>query len=193
METYANVDDFLACTTSWSDEVEALRAVLKDCGLDESIKWGKPTYGHQGDNIAIIQPFKRFLALLFFKGALLDDPDGLLQSQGPNTRAALRLQFTSVDDVAERDAAIRAFVRQAIAVEAAGLTVPKVEVVLAQELRDRLDADPALERAFEGLTPGRQREYNLFISGAKQSKTRAARVEKHVDRILAGKGLRDRG
>ena len=193
MQHYADVDAFLADTTRWHDEIRALRPILLDCGLDEAVKWGKPCYSHAGNNVAIVQPFKGFLALLFTKGALLDDPDGLLQEQGENTRSARRLCFTSVDDVASQREAVRGFVAQAKIVEDDGLTLPPApELVLVEELQARLDADAALKTAFEALTPGRQREYHLFVSGAKQSATRTRRVEKHVDRILAGKGLRDR-
>lgn len=193
MDKYADVDEFLAKAKRWRDETAALRDILLDCELEESIKWGKPCYAHGDANIAVIQPMKGFLALMFFKGALIEDPRGLLEEQGENTRSARRLCFTSVEQVAKRERAVRGFVKKAIAVEKKGLTLPKrSKLVLAQELQARLDGDRKLKAAFAALTPGRQREYNLFVSGAKQSKTRAARVEKHVRRILAGKGLRDR-
>lgn len=192
-KTEPALDEFFDSLENWGAEAKKLRTILRRCPLEEVLKWRKPCYAHKGDNIAIIQPFKNFLALLFFKGALLDDPDGLLESQGKNTRSALRLCFTSVKEVSASRAAIEAFVAQAIEVERQGLTVDAPsELVLADELRARLDRNKKLKAAFEALTPGRQREYNLFISGAKQAKTRAARVEKHVERILAGKGLRDR-
>ncbi len=133
-----------------------------------------------------------FLALMFFKGALLEDSKGVLQKQGHNSRSARRMQFTSVQDVQKLERPLRAFVRQAIKVERAGLKVPKGKAeAYAEELSERLARDPALKSAFEALTPGRRREYNLHISSAKQSKTRAARVEKYVPKILAGKGFRD--
>jgi len=169
-----------------------LRAILLDCGLHEALKWGKPCYTHGGVNIAILQKMNAFLALMFFKGALLDDPKGLLEEQGENSRSARRLCFTDVRQVARMDASVRSFVGKAIAVEEAGLELPKrPDLVLVDELRARLDRDPALKAAFEKLTPGRQREYNLQVSSAKQSKTRVQRVEQQVPRILAGKGLRD--
>jgi uncharacterized protein YdeI (YjbR/CyaY-like superfamily) len=187
------IDRRFAEATRWREEATQLRAILLDCGLGEALKWGKPCYTHDGDNIAILQRMKGFLALMFFKGALLDDPAGVLQEQGENTRSARRVCFTSVEDVERMDATVRALVREAIAVEAAGLTLPDPpELVLVEELQARLDADPALKTAFEALTPGRQREYHLHVSGAKQSETRARRVAQHVPRILAGKGLRDR-
>lgn len=193
MKNHADVDAFLACETRWRDEVARLREILLDCGLDETIKWGKPCYLHQGANLLILQSMKDFLAIMFFKGALLDDPADLLEEQGENTRSARRVCIRSAEQVPELDPAIRALIASAKRVEEAGLTLPeRPELVLAAELQARLDQDPALREAFDGLTPGRQREYNLYITGAKQAKTRASRVDKHVERILAGKGLRDR-
>jgi uncharacterized protein YdeI (YjbR/CyaY-like superfamily) len=171
----------------------ALRPILLGRGLSESIKWAKPCYSHNGANIVIVQEMKEFLALMFFKGALLADPDEILEDQGPNSRSARRIRFSSVDDVDRLGATVGRYLDEAVAVEEAGLEVgPAPEPVLAQELRNRLDGDPALRAAFEALTPGRQREYNLHVSAAKQAATRAARVERHVQQILDGKGLRDR-
>lgn len=193
MEHFEDVDEYVSQSEQWPDEVAALRDVLLGCGLAETIKWGKPCYTHGGRNIVLVQEFKDFLALMFFKGALLDDPDGVLEAQGPNSRSARRMRFTSVDDVAEAAETVEAYVTDAIDVEESGAEVgPAPEPDLVEELRQRLDQDPALEEAFEALTPGRQRGYNLYFGGAKQSKTRAARVEKHVPRILEGKGLHDR-
>jgi uncharacterized protein YdeI (YjbR/CyaY-like superfamily) len=193
MEDFADVDAYLACSEQWPEEVAALRGILLGCGLGEVIKWGKPCYTDDGRNIVIVQEFKDFVALMFFKGALLDDPDGVLEAQGPNSRSARRMEFTSVDDVTRSVGTIQAYVAQAVEVERSGAEVgPPPELELVEELRRRLDEDPALEEAFESLTPGRQREYNLQVSGVKQSQTRAARVEKFVPRILQGKGLRDR-
>ena len=193
MEDFENVEAYLEQSEQWPDEVAALRGVLLGCGLGETIKWGKPCYTHDGGNIAIVQEFKDFVALMFFKGALLDDPDGVLTDVGPNSRSARRMQFTSVDEVAGSAGSIEAYVARAVEVEESGAEVgPAPEEELAEELQDRLDQDQALKEAFESLTPGRQRAYNLHVSGAKQSKTRAARVEKHIPRILEGKGLNDR-
>ena len=187
------VEAYIARSTKWPDEMNALRPTLLECGLTEEIKWGKPCYSHDGDNIVIMQEMKDFLALMFFKGALLEDPAGILESQGPNSRSAKRLTFTSVDEVTDRAATVAAYVEEAIDIEVAGLEVgPAPEVVYCEELRQRLDDDPTFRAAFEGLTPGRRREYNLMISQAKQAKTREARVEKYAPQILAGKGLRDR-
>ena len=185
------VDAYIARSNKWPKEMAALQTLLLGCGLDEEIKWGKPCYASGGKNIAIMQEMNDFLALMFFKGALLRDPQGVLKEQGPNSRSALRMEFTAVDDVTAMADTIRAYVTEAIAVEAAGLTVePAPDLVLVEELQARLDDDAELKTAFEGLTPGRRREYNLIIGDAKQSTTRTARVEKYVERILAGKGLR---
>ncbi|KAA3637367.1 MAG: hypothetical protein DWP92_07945 [Armatimonadetes bacterium] len=170
----------------------ALRPILLGAGLIEEIKWGKPCYSHDGANIVILQEMKDFLSLMFFKGALLKDPAGVLKEQGPNTRHARRIEFTSVDDVARLAGTVEAYIEEAVVVEEAGLELgPAPELILADELKARLDRDPKLKAAFESLTPGRQREYNLFISGAKQATTREARIDKYTKAILSGKGLRD--
>lgn len=188
-----DVDAYIRRSERWQAEMSALRPILLDCGLTEAIKWGKPCYSSDGRNIVILQEMKEFLALMFFKGALLDDADDVLEDQGPNSRSAKRIRFTSVDDVTRLADTIRAYVEDAIEVEESGLEVgPPPELVLAEELQRRLDQDPQLAAAFSALTPGRQREYNLHVSDAKQASTRESRVDKHVPRILAGKGLRDR-
>lgn len=185
--------DYFAPDRRWSDAARAFRAILLDCGLEETIKWGKPTYVSEDGNICILQNFSDFLALLFFKGALLDDPEGILKSQGENTRSALRVEAVSAAEVRAMDGAIRALVAQAKDVAARGLVLDKAAPEpFCDELVDALDADPELREAFEGLTPGRQRGYNLHFSGAKKSETRAARIDKHRPRILAGKGMHDR-
>lgn len=188
-----DVDVYLERTQNWPDEIAALRPVLLGCGLTETIKWAKPCYSHDGTNIVIMQEMKNFLALMFFKGALLSDPDGVLESQGPNSRSARRICFTSVDDVQRLADTVTNYIAEAIAVEDAGLEVgPAPELVLIDELQVRLDDDPDLRVAFEALTPGRQREYNLHFADAKQTSTRSSRVDKYVDKIVAGKGFRDR-
>ncbi len=187
------VDDHIERSEKWPEEMTELRPVLLSCGLTEEIKWGKPCYSHEGKNIVILQEMKDFLALMFFKGALLNDPEGALEDQGPNSRSARRIRFTSVADVARLADTVKAYIDEAIAVEEAGLEVgPAPDPVFVDELRDRLDEDPELRAAFEALTPGRQREYNLYFSSAKRAETREARVEKYVEKILDGKGLRDR-
>lgn len=187
------VDAYVNRSTTWPAELVALRAILLGCGLTEEIKWGKPCYGHDGANIAIMQEMKGFLALMFFKGALLDDPAGVLRDVGPNSRSARRIEFTSVEEITGAADTITDFVSDAIAAQAAGLVVaPASPLVFVAELQDRIATDPVFRAAFEALTPGRQREYHLSISDAKQAATRTARVEKYAERILAGKGLRDR-
>ncbi len=187
------VDAYISRSEKWPDEMAALRSVLLDRGLTEEIKWGKPCYSHDGTNLAIMQEMKAFLALMFFKGALMDDPDEVLESQGPNSRSAKRMCFTSVDDVVRSTGTLEAYISEAIRVEAEGLEVgPAPEPEWVEELQERLDHDPALRTAFEDLTPGRRREYNLYFSDAKQAKTRISRIEKYVPKILDGKGFRDR-
>lgn len=187
------VDAYIARSSKWPAEMAELRPILLGAGLDESIKWGKPCFSQGGRNIAIMQEMNDFLSLMFFKGALLEDPAGLLRSQGENSRSALRLEFTSVGEITEQADRIRDFVAGAVEVEAKGLSVgPAPELELVDELTERLAQDPELAAAFEALTPGRQREYNLHFSDAKQAKTREARIEKYAPQILAGKGMRDR-
>lgn len=189
----SKVDAYIDRSDQWPDEMRALRSILLDCGLTEEIKWGKPCYAHDGKNIAIMQEMKGFLALMFFKGALLEDPLGVLHEQGPNSRSAKRFELTSVSQVNELAGTIKDYVEEAIDVEQAGLEVPPApELDLVDELQRRLDADPELDTAFRSLTPGRQREYNLYFSDAKQASTRESRIDKHVDKIRAGKGFRDR-
>ena len=193
MTNNLDVDRYVEHSEHWPDEIAVLRPILRDCGLDEDLKWRKPCYSHGGSNIVILQEMKGFLALMFFKGALLSDPDGVLESQGQNSRSARRMCFRSVDDVARLADTVAAYVSEAIAVENAGLHVgPAPDLVLVDELEVRLSDDHALRAAFDALTPGRQREYNLYFSDAKQSATRSSRVEKYAPKILAGKGFRDR-
>lgn len=187
------VDAYIGRSEMWPEEMAELRPILLGRGLSEAIKWGKPCYDHQGRNIVIMQEMKSFLSLMFFKGALLSDPEGVLRDQGPNSRSARRIELTSVADVSRLAGTVGAYVDEAIAVEEAGLEIgPAPEPELVEELRRRLDADPALRAAFEALTPGRRREYNLHVSDAKRAKTREARIERCAPRILEGKGLRDR-
>jgi uncharacterized protein YdeI (YjbR/CyaY-like superfamily) len=187
------VDAYIERSDKWPDEIATLRPVLLASGLTEEIKWGKPCYTHEGRNIAIVQEMKDFMAVMFFKGALLSDPAGVLESQGPNSRSAMRICLRSTDDVHRLAATIRAYVAKAIEVEDAGLGVaPPPELVYVEELQQRIDSDPAFGEAFQALTPGRQREYHLHISEAKQAATRLSRVDKCAPKILAGKGFRDR-
>ena len=192
-EQSSKVDAFVRRAKRWPDEIAKLRAVLLECGLDEDIKWGKPCFMHRGRNVAIIQPFKDHCALMFFKGALLKDDRGLLRSQGANTQSAMRLEFTSSAQI--KKTVVTGDVKQAIAVEKAGLAVDfkaRTKLELPEELTRAFAAKPKLAKAFAALTPGRQRGYVLHFTGAKQTKTRAARVERCAPRILAGKGFNER-
>ena len=193
MSTNADVDAYVEQSDRWPEEISALRPILIGCGLAEEITWAKPCYSHEGRNILILQEMKNFLAVMFFKGALLADPDDVLEDQGPNSRSARRMRITSIDDVDRLADTIAAYVAAAIDVEDSGRQVePAPALVLVDELQARLDADPALKAAFEALTPGRQREYHLHISSAKQASTRSRRVDGCVQKILAGRAFRDR-
>jgi uncharacterized protein YdeI (YjbR/CyaY-like superfamily) len=189
----SRVDAFVNREQNWQGEIQALRSILLDCGLHEELKWGKPCFMFEGRNVAIIQPFKEHCSLMFFKGVLIQDTHNLLRSQGANTQSAKRLEFTSRDRI--KKAVVKDYVKQAIAVERAGLSVDfkaKRELELPKELTRILDKDKKLAKAFHALTPGRRRGYVLHFTGAKQSKTRTARIEKCIPKILAGKGMHDR-
>lgn len=164
--------------------------------MTEELKWGKPTYtSGDGSNIVIVQGFRKYCALLFPKGVLLEDPLDLLVKVGPNTRSGRQARFTSVAEILEVESALKAYLQEAVDVEEAGLEVDMEaadEVVAPEELEEQFAEDPEFKKAFHALTPGRQREYLLHFAGAKQSKTRTSRVEKSRGRILDGKGLRDR-
>lgn len=186
------VEAFVARAKTWRGEIQKLRDILNGCGLDEALKWGKPCYSFDGANVAIIQPFKGHCSLMFFKGALLEDRGGLLRSQGQNTQSALRLEFTSEAEI--KKSVVQAYVKSAIAVEKAGLAVDfgaRRELALPEELTQMLQADRKLAKAFQGLTPGRQRGYVLHFAAAKQSSTRKARIERCLPKILAGRGMND--
>lgn len=189
----SKVDAFVGQAKKWQGEIEALRTILLDCGLDEELKWGKPCFMFEGRNVAIIQPFKEHCSLMFFKGALIQDTHNLLRSQGENTQSAMRLEFTDKGQI--KKATVKSYVKQAIAVEKAGLNVDfkaKRELKLPKELTRILNRDSKLAKAFHALTPGRRRGYVLHFTGAKQSRTRTARIERCIPRILAGKGMNDR-
>jgi uncharacterized protein YdeI (YjbR/CyaY-like superfamily) len=193
VQDFPDVDAYIDASDQWPDEIAALRPLLLASALDERIKWGKPCYALGDANVVIVQEFSDHLALMFFKGILLEDPAGVLEEQGPNSHAARRMTFGSVEDVQRRADVVTAYVSEAIAVEEAGTALPpRPEEDLADELEERLAGDPELAAAFDDLTPGRQREYNLHVSDAKQASTRGRRVDKIVPRILDGKGLRDR-
>lgn len=189
----SKVDEFVSRAKNWQGEMQKLRSILTKCGLEEDLKWGKPCFMYEGANIAIIQPFKEHCSLMFFKGALLEDTHGLLRSQGENTQSALRLEFTSEAQI--KKSVLESYVKSAITVEKQGLKVDfkaKRELELPAELTQILKKDRKLDKAFAALTPGRQRAYVMHFTGAKQSATRTARIEKCAPMILAGKGLNDR-
>jgi uncharacterized protein YdeI (YjbR/CyaY-like superfamily) len=187
------VDEFLSKAAKWPDEMKKLRTILLSCGLTEELKWGKPCYAYDGSNIVIIQPFKDYCALLFFKGYLLKDPEGILVKTGENTRVGRQVRFTSTKEISGKAAALKAYIYEAIEVEKAGLKgdIQEEPQVLPQELKHKLAEMPALKNAFHALTPGRQRAYLIYFSQAKQSKTREARIDKSIAGILNGKGLNE--
>jgi uncharacterized protein YdeI (YjbR/CyaY-like superfamily) len=178
----------------WSAEFAALRQLCLASGLNEELKWGQACYDLDGGNVVLVHGFKDYCALLFMKGALLKDPKGILIQQTKNVQAARQIRFASLADINKRKAAVKAYLMEAIAVEKSGVKVEMKSAAqfdVPEEFLRRLDDDPNLAEAFHGLTPGRQKGYLLHFVGAKQSATRAARVEKHVPRILKGLGLDD--
>jgi len=187
------VDGYLRKSKKWQEEIEKLRRIILDCQLTEELKWGKPCYSFQKSNIVILQGFKEFCALLFCKGALLNDANGILEKPGENTQAARRIPFTNVREIVEMEPILKAYIYEAIEAEKAGLKVnfKKNPEPIPEEFQNKLDEIPALKTAFDALTPGRQRGYILYFSAAKQSKTRESRVEKWMQQILNGKGLND--
>lgn len=193
--TNPKVDATISKATEWRDEFDKLRTICLDRQLTEELKWRLPCYTYQKSNVVIIQGFKEYCALMFFKGALLKDPKGILVRPGENTQAARQIQFTDVQEIVDMEPTVKAYIDEAIEVEKAGLEVEfkeTSEFEVPEEFQSELDKDPVLKAAFEALTPGRQRAYLLHFSAPKQSKTRASRVEKCRQRILAGKGLNDR-
>jgi uncharacterized protein YdeI (YjbR/CyaY-like superfamily) len=188
------VDFYFSKTEKWQEELEQLRMIALDCGLTEELKWGVPCYTFQNSNIVLIHEFKEYCAFLFFKGALLNDPHGILIQQTENVQAARQIRFTNVREIVKMKAALKTYIYEAIEVEKAGLKVKlkkSTEFTIPEEFQKKLDKTPALKKAFDALTPGRQRAYLLYFSAPKQSKTREARVEKSMQPILNGKGLND--
>ena len=192
--TNPKVDFFFEQAEQWRDEFARLRTIALDCDLTEELKWGKPCYTLESNNIVLMHGFKEYCALLFFKGALLQDPEGILVQQTKNVQATRQIRFTNINDIVEMEPILRAYIQQAIDVEEAGLKVEfkeTAEFAMPEEFQSKLDDIPALKAAFEALTPGRQRAYLLHFSSPKQSKTREARIEKSIPQILDGKGLND--
>jgi len=188
------VDFYFIKEKQWQEEIEKLRTIILDCQLTEELKWGVPCYTFQKSNIVLIHVFKEYCAILFVKGALLKDANGILITQTENVQAARQIRFTNVQEIVEMESILKAYIYEAIEVEKAGLKVnykKATEFSIPDEFQNKIDENPALETAFYALTPGRQRAYLLYFSAPKQSKTREARVEKWMQQILNGKGLND--
>ena len=188
------VDAFINKAGQWQEEYRKLRTILLDSGLTEDLKWGVPCYTLDNKNVVIMHGFKEYCGLLFVKGVLLKDDKNILITQTENVQAARHVRFTNVREIDRLKAVLKAYIKEAIEAELAGLKVnykKTAEFSMPDEFQTRLDEDPALQEAFEALTPGRQRAYLLYFSAPKQSKTREGRVEKSIPRILKGKGLND--
>lgn len=186
--------DFYFSKDRWQNELEQLRRIVLDCELIEELKWGVPCYTLEKSNIVLIHVFKAYCALLFFKGALLNDTNGVLIQQTENVQSARQIRFTNIREITEMESIVKAYIYEAIEVEKAGLKVESktpAEFKISEEFQNKLKDSPALKTAFYALTPGRQRAYLLHFSAPKQSKTREARVEKCMPDILNGNGLND--
>ena len=194
MEMNPKVDFFFDRAEKWRKEFEQLRRIILDCGLTEELKWGQPCYSFQQKNIVLIHGFKEYCALLFFKGALLNDPNGILIQQTENVQSARQVRFTSVQQIVKMERILKAYTYEAIEVERAGLKVKlkkTADFTVPEEFQNKLDKMPALKKAFNALTPGRQRAYIFYFSQPKLSKTRESRVKNSMKQILKGKGLND--
>jgi uncharacterized protein YdeI (YjbR/CyaY-like superfamily) len=189
------IDAYISKARQWREETAALRPILLGCGLTEDLKWGKPCYAFQDSNVVIIQGFKKYCALLFFKGVLLKDPNGILKKTGPNTVVGRQIRFTKLSEIIKMKSILKAYINQAIEVEKAGLTTDRIvketKIEIPEEFQNKIDGNRALKAAFEGLTPGRQKAYIFYFSAPKQSQTRLARIKKCLPQILKGKGLND--
>jgi len=188
------VDFFFNKISKWQEEYQALRTIVPETGLTEELKWGCPCYNLDGSNVVLIHGFKDYCALLFMKGALLKDPKGILIQQTKNVQAARQIRFTNIKEIKKLRTTLKAYIKNAIEIEKAGLKVElkkSSEFEMPKEFQDKLDTIPALLNAFKALTPGRQRGYILYFSGAKQSATRESRINKYLPKIMAGKGLND--
>ncbi len=192
--TNVKVDFYFHKAKKWRPELEKLRTIVLDSHLAEELKWGCPCYTYENKNIVLIHAFKEYCALLFIKGALLKDPQGILIQQTENVQAARQMRFTSMREIEELEPMLRAYIFEAVEVEESGLKVPlkkTPEFAMPEEFQQQLAENPALKSAFEALTPGRQRAYLLHFAAPKQSATRVARIEKSMPQILEGKGLND--
>jgi uncharacterized protein YdeI (YjbR/CyaY-like superfamily) len=188
------VDFYFDKAKKFQEEIEKLREIVLDCGLEEELKWGVPCYAFEDKNIVLIHMFKEYCALLFFKGSLLKDAKRILVQQTANVQAGRQIRFSNISEILKLRSTVKAYIHEAIEVEKAGLKVEMkktAEFSVPEEFQNELDENPVLKKAFKALTPGRQRGYMLYFSAAKQSKTRVARVKKYVNQILNGKGLDD--
>jgi uncharacterized protein YdeI (YjbR/CyaY-like superfamily) len=188
------VDFYFDKTKKWQKEIGHLRTIVLDCGLNEELKWGCPCYTFEKHNVVLIHVFKEYCAYLFFKGALMKDPKKILIQQTENVQSARQVRLTNVQEIAKLEKTLKAYIYEAIEIEKAGLKVTlkkTAEYTIPEEFQKQLDKKAALKKAFNALTPGRQRAYIFYFSQPKQSKTREARVEKSIQDILNGKGLND--
>jgi uncharacterized protein YdeI (YjbR/CyaY-like superfamily) len=188
------VDWYFEKNTRWQKEIEKMRVIALACGLTEELKWGCPCYQYEKANVVLIHVFKEYCAFLFFKGALLNDPEGILVQQTENVQSARQVRFTNLKEIQKLERTVKAYIYEAIEVERAGLKVKlkkTKEFTMPEEFKNKLDKSPSLKKAFESLTPGRQRGYLLYFASAKQAKTREERVKKYTKQILEGKGLED--
>ena len=187
------VDFYFTKNLKWQKEIKQLRTIMLECGLNEELKWGVPCYTFQKSNIVLIHVFREYCAVLFFKGALLKDENGILVQQTKNVQAGRQVRFANLKEVVEKETILKNYVYEAIEIERAGLKVEfnKTPEIICKEFQKKLDKTPSLKKAFHALTPGRQRAYNLYFSSAKQSKTRELRIENNIENILCGKGLND--
>lgn len=188
------VDQYLSKAKNWQEEMEQLRMIILDCGFIEDLKWGKPCYSFLEKNLVILQPFKEYCAIMFFNGALLNDPKGILVKPGENSQAGRQIRFTSLNEIKNMKTTLKAYLYEAIEVEKAGLKVSlkkTSDYTIPEEFQHKLTTMPALKKAFDALTPGRQRAYLMHFSAPKQSKTRETRIESYIQRILSGNGIAD--
>lgn len=189
----SKVDDHINQSKQWKNEMNALRTIILDCQLAEDFKWGKPCYSFQGKNIVIIQGFKDYFALLFFKGGLMKDSQNLLVKMGENTQAGRQMRFENVQDILDKKSIIKDYIFEAVEIEERGekVEIKREATAVPEEFQIKLNDSPELKSAFESLTPGRQRAYLIHFSAPKQSKTRESRIEKSIPNILDGKGIND--
>lgn len=188
------VDFFFEKNSKWQNEYKKLRSIALSCDLTEELKWGVPCYTFKKTNVVLIHGFKEYCAFLFHKGALLKDTEGILIQQTENVQSARQIRFTNLHEIEKMEAVLKAYIFEAIEVEKAGLSIElkkTSEFTMVDEFKEILYSDEELKKAFEALTPGRQRGYLLYFSQAKQSKTRKDRIDKYRDHILSGKGLND--